>query len=125
VATGMSPVVSGIDMRLSSLARCISHHNGGYAESTVSERRFPICGYLASSLRKLRRARDCEQFGYEYRALSDQYRSLWAIKMSRTSGLARTFFDSPPEETPVLRFSRQNSGASFCRKDGNSECPTE
>src|SRR6516162_5500724 len=110
----MSPVVSGIDMRLSSLARCISHHNGGYAESTVSESRFPICGYLASSLRKLRRARDCEQFG--------QYRSLWAIKMSRTSGLARTFFDSPPEETPVLRFSRQNSGASFCSKDGNFEC---
>jgi len=82
VRMGTSSAVSGIDMRLSSLAWCISRHNGGYAESTVSERRFPICGYLASSLRKLRRARDCEQFGYEYRALSDQYRSLWAIKMS-------------------------------------------
>ena len=90
----MSPVVSGIGMRSSSLARCISHHNGGYAESTVSERRLPICGYLASSLRKLRRARDAEQFGYVdgYRALRDQYRSLCAIKMSRTSGLARMVF---------------------------------
>src|ERR1700751_6367271 len=98
----MSPVVSGIGMRSSSLARCISHHNGGYAESTVSERRLPICGYLASSLRKLRRARDAEQFWYVdgYRALRDQYRSLCAIKMSRTSGLARMFFGFPPKKLP-------------------------
>jgi hypothetical protein len=36
---------------------------GRVPQTTVSERRFPICGYLASSMRKLRRARDAEQFG--------------------------------------------------------------
>jgi hypothetical protein len=42
----------------------------------------------------LRRARVAEQFGkvVGYCALSDQYRILWAIKMSRTSGLARMTF---------------------------------
>jgi hypothetical protein len=76
------------------------HHKGGYAESTVSPRRFPIWGYLASSLRRLRLARDGEQFGNAvgYCALRDQYRSLCAIRMSRTSGLARTFFDFPPKK---------------------------
>jgi hypothetical protein len=102
VATGTSSVVSAIGMRLSSLARCISHHNGGYAESTVSERRLPICGYLASSLSRLRRARVGEQFGkvVGYCALRDQYRILWAIRMSRTSGLARMFFRLPPQKLP-------------------------
>ena len=52
------------------------------------------------AVRKLRRARDGEQFGYEYLALSDQYRSLWAIKMSRTWGRARIFFDFPQKKLP-------------------------
>ena len=87
-------------------------HKGGYAESTSSERRFPTCGYLASSLRKLRRARDAEQFGYVdgYRALRDQYRSLCAIRMSRTSGRACNSV-----------FLRQNSSSAFFVKGLGSQ----
>jgi len=51
---------------------------------------------------RLRLARDALQFGNEdgYCALKDQYRSLCAIKMSRTSGLAR-IFRFPPVEPRV------------------------
>jgi len=83
----------------------VVRHNGGYAESTLSERRFPICGYLASSLRKLRRARDGRQFGKQAGccARRDQYFILWAIKISRTSGRACIRFSSAESPVPAVR----------------------
>ena len=61
------------------------------------ERRLPICGYLASNLSRLRRAREGRQFGKAvgYWARNDQYLILWHISSSKTSGLARMFFGSP------------------------------
>ena len=54
------------------------------------------------SLMRLRLARDALQFGNEdgYRALNDQYRILWHIRIDRTSGLAR-ISRSPPAEPRV------------------------
>jgi hypothetical protein len=78
------------------------------------ERRFPICGYLASNLSRLRRARTAEQFGkvVGYCALRDQYFILWAIRTSRTSGRACTCRFSSAEP-PVPHFSPQDTGAVF------------
>jgi hypothetical protein len=39
------------------------YDSGGYAESTVSPKFFAICGYLAISLKKFRRAREAGQCG--------------------------------------------------------------
>jgi hypothetical protein len=98
----------------------LRRYKGGYADSAVKRKRWAICGYFASSREKFRRAREAEQFGNAvgYCALSDQYLSLCAIKMSRTSGLARMVFRLPSQEFAFCA-SRHRTRTQFFQQNSN------